>query len=742
MDGPGRHARTRTRGAHARATGSGSRGPWLVVAASVVFGLVVLYPETRDVWSLNDASIHASMVRWAAARIRDGHLPLDGWYPYLSFGASRFHHYQSLPHILTGGVSVLAGPATFRWSLYLGLAAWPIAVYAGARLFEVDRWAAAVAALCAPLVASVPGMGYEWGTYVWRGSGAWAQLWGMWALPFAWALSWRAVSGRGRCWPAALVVGLTVCVHLLTGYLALVSLAVWVVVAAPRSWWRRLVRATLVGVGALAVSAWMLVPLLGDAAWTTQDEFSRGTFYYDSFGAPKILGWLFRGQLFDGNRVVPMLSVLFAFGLVVGLIRARRAEAVRAILGAGLVSLLLFFGRPTLGVVIDLLPGGGDLFLRRYVFGVHLAGLWLMGIGATAAAAAIVRAWRRVRGDERPWVPVVTAAVLLIIALTPAWAERARFEGVGARWIDEQATADATDGAGFAALVARAKAEGAGRIYSQSRSLGRPTYKIGQVPAFAALLDLDADQVGFTRPTWSVMSGVEHRFSAARRSDPRLFGVRYAILPEGTAPPAGFERVAASGRHVLWVNRGTTYLGVVWTVAPFAADRTNLGARIDSVLDASLPGRGVLPTIAFAGRPGADPILGPNREPSGSPGSVDATAADPADGSFAGTVHANGPAVALLRASFDPRWEATVDGRPVATQMVAPGFVGVTVPGGAHDVAFIYHSYPWYWLLFLVGATAVGALVWVDRRTPPGSGDFTPDVLEPTSSSAEHPADG
>src|SRR6185295_14365149 len=97
-------------------------GPIAVVGAAVLFGLIVLWPERADVWYLNDASVHRSMVGWAADRIRDGHMPFDGWYPYLSLGASRFHHYQSLPHILTGTVSLVGGDATFRWSLYLLLA--------------------------------------------------------------------------------------------------------------------------------------------------------------------------------------------------------------------------------------------------------------------------------------------------------------------------------------------------------------------------------------------------------------------------------------------------------------------------------------------------------------------------------------------------------------------------------------------------------------------------------------------
>ena len=210
-----------------------------MVGAAVLFGLIVLWPERADVWYLNDASVHRSMVGWAADRIRDGHMPFDGWYPYLSLGASRFHHYQSLPHILTGTVSLVGGDATFRWSLYLLLAFWPVSVYAGGRLLGLGRWPAAAAALISPLLSSVPGLGYEWGSYVWRGSGTWAQLWGMWALPFAWGLCWQAVAKGKRLWLAALVLGLTICLHLLTGYLALCCVGVFVVVA-PREIVRRL----------------------------------------------------------------------------------------------------------------------------------------------------------------------------------------------------------------------------------------------------------------------------------------------------------------------------------------------------------------------------------------------------------------------------------------------------------------------------------------------------------------------
>jgi hypothetical protein len=657
------------------------------------------------------------MVRWAADRIREGHLPFDGWYPPLSLGASRFHHYQSLPHILTGGLTVLFGAGTFRWSLYLLLAAWPIAVYLGARLFGMDRWSAAVAAAVAPLVSSAAGLGFEWGSYVWRGSGVWAQLWGMWALPFAWALGWRAVTHRGGMAPAAVAIGLTICFHLLTGYLALLSLGVWVLIV-PSGFGRRLLRAALVGIGSLAVAAWMLIPLVADAGWTIHDEASTGTFYYDSFGAAKILAWLVRGQLFDAHRYIGTISVLALLGIVAAIARWRRDETGRALAGVATLSLLLFFGRPTLGWAIDLLPGAQDLFLRRYLVGVHLAGILLAGLGATWAARAIRDRLHDRLPALRPGVVVAVLGVVLAVAIAPAVFERAGFERTGARWIDEQRAADASDGASFARLVDRATEAGPGRVFAGLRSRSGTIFRIGQVPAYLWLLRTEADGLGFTRPTWSLMSGAEARFDPARVGHQALFGVRYVIAPSDRAPVVPATRLAADGPFGLWEVSGVSPLRVVDTVAPISADRDDLTSVTGAFLRSDLPDRGRYPTVAFGGRTAASPTLGEGEDPAGPAGEVLGTVEHPSDGVYAGRVRAARPAVVALSASFDPRWAATVDDRPVPVQMLAPALVGVPVPAGDHEVRFVYRPIsPWaYALWFAIAGIAVGLLALLDRR--------------------------
>ena len=95
-----------------------------------------------------------------------------------------------------------------------------------------------------------------------------------------------------------------------------------VVTACPKA---LVVVAVVVIAGGALTAAWVLVPLLGDTRYSTQSEFYKGTIFNDSYGAGKILGWLFGGSLFDEGRF-PIISLLVAVGFVVCCMRARRDE--------------------------------------------------------------------------------------------------------------------------------------------------------------------------------------------------------------------------------------------------------------------------------------------------------------------------------------------------------------------------------------------------------------------------------
>lgn len=696
--------------------------PWLLVAVACVFGLVTMSGELTIVQPVNDEALHFEMVRWATQQIHEGNvLPLDGWFPYLALGNAQFSHYQSLPHLITAYVSLVFGTdSTERWAGYLLFALFPLSVYAGSRLMGWSPWTAGAAALVSPLLVSVTGYGYKSFSYTWLGNGLWSQEWGMFLLPLAWGFSWRAVqgTGRGKYALAAFTVGITIAMHYLTGYFALLSIGVFVIVA-----WRgllpRIGRAAVVFGGAALVAAWVVVPLLSDAAYFNDSIFNQNTFWLNSSGAPQALAWLFTGQLFNSGRF-PIISLLVAVGAVVCACRFRNDVRARVLLELMTMSFVLFSGRPTFGLVINLLPGNADLFLSRYMMGMQLAGDMLAGVGLAWAGESIFQLVRNWRPRVRP-VPVAAGLVAAALLLTiPAWLNRAAYASSDSASIATQVESDSTDGAALNVLIDDIRSRGGGRTYAGLPGNWGAQYAIGQVPVYEYLADHDVDELGFVLRTSSLLTDNEAYFNQADPASYQLYNIRYVLMPSGMTPPVPATLLARSGRHQLWLIATSGYLQVVDTSGVVEADRSDMAAQMQPFLRSPAFQQGELATVAFDGGTAAAPTLPVAATPDSPAGSSTDALVEEQDGYFAGTVTANRTAAVVLKATYDPGWHVTVDWQAAQPYMVVPGFVAVTVGPGTHTVIFQYEGYSHYVLLLGIGAVTLlllgfGPWIWRER---------------------------
>jgi hypothetical protein len=691
--------------------------PLGAVVTVVVFNLWSLRAELPAVHDLNDGSFQAAYVRWATDRIQQGRTPFDGLFTTLGLGFPAFHHYQVLPHVLTGLAGTVTGADTaYRWTLYLLLALWPLCVYASARLLGLARGAAAAAAVVAPFVMSLPGYGFERGSFLWRGYGMWTLLWGMWFFPLALALAWRAIDRRRSLALAAGALAVTITSHALTGYLALLIVAAFVLVARG-PWLTRLLRTAAIGAGALAASAWLLIPTFRDKEWT-RNGLPPGTFWTDSYGARKVLGWLVSGELFDHGRW-PVLTILAGIGLVVTIVRARRDPPSRAILTIGVVSLLLYFGRPTFGPIIDVLPAHDDLFLHRMIVGVQLAGILLAGVAIVFLGRLAVDAITRV-GRRVPTPVLAGAGVAIAVALlAPAWTQIRAYDDLDRTWIEHQRAAEKTDGADFASLVAMVTPTN-DRIYAGGRTNWGTGYTIYDVPAVIELTDLDANGVGFTGRVPALTEPSEGRFDDTNPAHFELFDVRYEIEPADRLPPPGGTLIGSAGRHRLYSIPTTGLLQVVDTTAPIATSREGIDVAVGAFLRSDAAGRGEYPLLTIDGVQRGTPTLPATAPAPTTPaGSVQFVYGPGGDSVVGGTVTANRPAAVVLKMSTHGRWHATVDGAPAPVVVVAPGFMAVDVPAGSHRVEFTYDTVSGWETLgwFALGAVVLGVLMVVDRRT-------------------------
>jgi hypothetical protein len=686
----------------------------------VGWGCLRWRPELVPVAYADDSSVHEQMVRFAVGRFQGGHAPMTSWFPYLGLGSPQFLHYQGLPAMLTGVLGLgTGGDTAFRLSVYLLLALWPLSVYASARVFGLGRGASVLAAAAAPLLMSAVGVGYEPKAYVWIGFGVWAQLWASWTLPLAWAFTWRAMASRRAVLPAVVFVALTMALHFETGYLAVIPIAIFPFLT-PSDLRARLWRAGAVAAGALLASAWVTVPLLAQGRWAATNEILRHTPLENGYGAKQVMSWLVTGQLFDAHRF-PVVTVLAGVGLVVCVRSWRTHGAGRAVVALVVMSLLLSFGRTTFGSLTVLLPGSKDIFMRRFMMGVQLSGLYLAGVGGVAVMRLVVAGVRRWRPHVATWaaaksrrIAIVGAAgVVGVAVLTPAWSQIDTFGATNAQWIAAQHGAEASQGRDVDRLIGFVRAHGGGRVYAGMPSNWGSGFKVGAVPVFKYLESRDVDEVGYTLRTASLMTDPEYFFDEQNPGDYALFAVHYLIVPAGQRLPVPARLVMTAGPYRLLVLANSGYVRVVDTVGSLSADKTNVGTMSVPYLRSDLPTAGRYLTVAYGGDPPA-PLTAPMVSTvSGAAGTVRVEHDDLADGRVQVSVVARRRAAVVLSASFDPGWSALVDGHRARVVMLAPALPAVSVGPGVHTITFSYRGFGLYPALFAVLVVTLVALVWL-----------------------------
>ncbi len=728
-------------------------GPLVLVAIAVGFGLKELFAETTTVAYIDDASIHAQMARWAASQLTHGHLPLDGWWPYLQLGSPQFLHYQSLSSIVTGSLGLVFGQGTtFAWLLYLLLATWPISIYISARLFRLQPWVAAVAALVSPLLTSNMGIGYEQQTYIWIGFGLTTQLWGMWFLPLSWGVTYRAMESHKKLLPAAILITITTGFHFMTGYLAIIPIVLfpWLV---PSDLKNRLKRAGALLVGTGLCLGFIVIPVLQYKHWAAVNELLAPTYISQSYGARPIIRWFFDGSLLD-NGHFPVITILAIIGIVFSCSKFIKDKRVRPLVIMFFFSALLMFGKPFWGPLLRLIPGSEDLFLRRFLMGVQLTCIYFAGIGVLeigrylmillrlAAKWADLDPFRSFSKIFRSTISAILGSIVLVAALSPAWTAVASHDSGNSQDISIQQQADELYTPFLLPIVHKIQALGDGRVYAGTQETNpsinfshcynaegvsdpqlaqenqsNAIATVGQInlPVYKWIEQYNIPEVGYTMRTAALMANPEQNFDQCNPGDYSMFGIRYIILSPSTlsisALPVKAKELISNTYYSLWEIPSNTYVQVVDTRGTIAENRTNIGANSLSFMDSNLPYKKIYPTVAYDGAPAAQPTLGPNQQPSGSPGYVISEKSDLVEGQLTTKVHLNRRAVVLLSASYDPGWTVTVNSKPAQTEMVAPALVGVALNKGTYTVRFLYQAdpyYPEFFVMLAVGILGLG----------------------------------
>ena len=683
----------------------------MLVAVPIAMNAVALLPEVLyPIPNVNDDAEHVLMTQRASDALAGGENPLDVWVPQLELGFPQFLYYQQLPHLAVVAVDrMLLGLVPLRTVFdlvrYLLLLTFPVTVLVCMRAMGFSGSASAIAAASSSLLAGGFRYGFEYDSYIWRGFGLFTQLFGMHLAFIALALLDRLIRrGRGVL-VTALSCGALVLGHLLYAYMIGIAAVVLCVIGLrPANAVQRISRLTAVGGIAVALASYFVVPFFTQAGYLNISPYLDRA-KYDGFGAGAVLGWLASGDLFDQGRL-PVLTVLFALGIAVAV--ARRDALALRIGAVGAVLLVLYFGRPTFGSLIDVLPLHEGLLLHRFIGGFELAAIPLIGLGGGFLFDQLAH--------RVPFRPVAVAGIAVFVLLSPALIERWSFYAQNTTWLQQTAAALSADADAKSILDRIANAR-PGRAYAGLRANWGATLDFdlpfNSVRFYNLFADRAIDAVAPPYRSASLNADLLWDFNDQELASYELFNVDYVVAPHGVALPVVFAVLLDTPRYVLYAAPGggyAQYIGI--------ARRERFGTQADLfAAERSFVRAGGFSADSFvrydyrdAGALAGDVVPIPSC-PDGQILSERARAAR-----FDLVAQCDAVSAIVLKVTYHPNWHVTIDGHEVATYMTSPSYVGFDVPAGRHVIVAAYRSLGLKSVLFGIAVAILIGLAIASRR--------------------------
>ncbi len=714
--------------------------PLLLVAAACLLNALAYQTELRDAApDVNDDVFHFGLIQRMNDAWEAGGDPLDTWVGDWGQGFPVLRYYQHLPHLavvlayrMLGGAVPLH--AVFDGVTLLLLALLPLSFYAGSRWLGARPMTSACIALVVPLLGADPSqhhfLGFQARSFLWSGGGLFTQLAAMVLLPLALGATSRAALEGRRYAPAVALLGATWLSHLVLGYIA--CLLGLVVLLRPEARGRRpgvALRLGLVYAGVAAVAAYLLLPTLLESRWLARSMWEPAE-YWDSYGARRVLLALATGGLLDGARP-PVLTLLAGAGALLAghaLWRRRyRDEAGFATfaLGCFVLGLLLYFGRPTWGPLLGLLPFAGSLPWHRLICAVQFGGVLLAGLALSRLAQLF--AW-----VPAPWrAPAVVTAALAVLA--PAIVTTVMRAQQNAAWRQEAGAADAAARASlepaFADFRALDRAK-PGRGYGGASWDWGSGFDLGGSEVYHRWSGQGLPAISYMYHTMGLSSDLEPSFDATRRDHFELFNVRYLLAPDAARLPHFAEPRLATPQLVTALVDTEGYFGVAGSAAYYGY-RPGEADRLRELNRAFIPGNwhAARRFVRIGWR--ADDGPAPGESPIEANGSLDfdfessrdwraprgsVLASGGGGDRYQARVRLDDPGYILFRMSFHPNWQATLDGRPARIEMLAPGYMAVAAPPGEHAIEMSYASPLWTRALRWAGPALLALLAFADWR--------------------------
>ncbi len=655
----------------------------LALLVLAMFGGSFEFLEGGSPWG-DDNSAHLALAVHISQILQAGETDL--FWSHSNLGLPLYMAYQPLPSLYTGGLMAMLPSVDpvliFKLVIVLLWSTMPLTWYFGARWYGANRERAVLIAMLILAPRDMLDMGLTITSTAY--TGLFTQLFGIWLFPLAVGALERSAIRREMWWPtASFLVALTTLCHLFFGLLVALALAASLL-SRPREITSALPRVLLIGVAALALCAFWLVPLVltrdyvGGLPWPSDE--------YLGWSPTRLTKAILGGDVLDKDRF-PWLTLLALPGLVWVFYNARQSAKTRTGLIFGGFCLVLMGGRAMWGDLYNALPMHQHVNPSRYLVGIQICAVVL-------AATWIPKLWhRKEQGmgsliSPHHWRRLV---ISLSVLVTASFALDRHFA-----WKHALKTFDYEE-ASFSAVTKHLAKDKRHRFAVDADLDTASHFHRDLLPMLADRDQLQSYALGY-HATFSTYYAEYIRYDTNWM---RLFNVGALVARNNGGPIAGrFEPELQAEPYTVFRVPGAEEWGYFDIVSPGPKVSGNL-RDMRSLLRHITPllfSRGYYLSIDskdsalhIDGVPWQKTMKAVRALP---PTRAKARVLSEERGRthFSARIDAEESAGLMLKVNYFPYWNATIDGEPAEISHVAPNFMVVQVPPGKHDVEFRYQN--------------------------------------------------
>lgn len=518
------------------------------------------------------------------------------------------------------------------------------------------------------------------------------------------------------------------------------------------------------------LSYWIIPVFLNDNYHNI--SFWDPVWKFNSYGAKETIIRFLNGDLFDFGRL-PVFTILVLLGLVASLLpensegsdskknqKPIAPDSERLNLDSsdilnipfvhyfpfallGIFWLLMYFGRTTWGGLLDLIPGMKEFHLSRFIVGLHIAGLFLAPIGFTwiintmlhLFAAALTKYQKLKTQSSIPWIIGLSVYLFIgLVILIPIYTQTIKYNDLNNKLIVQGNNNFDKVKPDVDTLFATLRALPPGRIYSGRAGWGHD-FRVAETSYYMHLSTYGWPTVMWMPETWSPNADTEQYFSEDKAADYDLYNIKYVLTPPNFPSQTFWKYLKSSPTWTLYEVKTNGYIGAGVRPAVVSVNKRSFINAVRLWIQSDMPKKGLYPELTFdtgypktTGLPNfamLDEVTYKIPDQSlhnifenipvymaGTPKLRITSQSETDDMVFKASASVDNnctECLIVLRQTYHPNWQVTIDGKPVKAIAVFPFFTAIPLTSeGTHEIVFSYQPSMLKVLLITIeGATLI-----------------------------------